>query len=670
MKKLTTLFLFSLAISVFAVEGGSCVVSGFVTDSASGEAIAGANLKIEGEPYGAACNIHGFYTIPAIPKGGPFTLVVSAIGYKSIKKQIVCSEEPIRLDFELAEEAIVAEEVVIEAKRVGGMEDPYVGHTIVESRLVKYSPGLAEPDLFRSLQLLPGVLAISDFTSGLYIWGLSPGENLILLDNIRVYNPTHLMGFFSTFIVEAVREANLVKGGYPAKWGGSLGSVLEVTNKDGNRKNFEGMAQLSLLSGKFLVEGPVANGSYMVGGRRTWIDLATKMLKNQDTMEEDIPYYFYDIQGRVNQDFTDRDIATFSFYAGDDIFAIEEDEENPPEDPGDTLHPEENDDDFEYRWGNVTLSAQWTHIFNERLFGHMVLAGSRFRAKLEGDNNDFNLNNSVGDVSLKGDMSYFYSNEHTLSFGGMLKWRECHFKIDEAGYEEEPGSGEESTFSYDKYTGASIIALYGEEEYKPNIFWRVQAGLRTEYATNGGYFRVGPRLSAQRRIDDLTTLRFATGAYYQYIHLHNPLEDQGFAVLDVWVPVDDDLKAAVASHFVLGMDTDHLPAHLSTNIYYKRMFHLIEARERFVFLVEDDIHSVFYEGDGWAAGFDLSLEGKLGPFAGWVGYGLGWTMRHMGDANDGLNNGEPYYPKYDRRHSLKLSLGYKPHPRLNLTAAF
>jgi len=329
-------------ISAFAGDGERCTISGYITDAADGEAIAGANVYLKGESYGAAANIHGFYTIPIVPKGGPYTLIVSAIGYKSIEKQIVCEGEPLRLDFELTEEAIRAEEVVIEAKRVGGMQDPYVGHTIVESHMLRTTPALVEPDLFRSLQLLPGVQSISDYSSGLYIWGDNPSANLVLLDNIEVYNPTHLFGFFSTFIVDAVREANLIKGGYPAKWGGRIGSVLDVTNKDGNRKKFEGMAELSLLSGMLLLEGPVAKGSYMVAGRRTWFDQATLMMLGE---EDYLPYYFYDIQGRINQDLSDRDKVTFSFYAGDDVFVIESDDEWADE-----------DDDFEYRWGNLTLS--------------------------------------------------------------------------------------------------------------------------------------------------------------------------------------------------------------------------------------------------------------------------------------------------------------------------
>ncbi|MBN2542921.1 TonB-dependent receptor [bacterium] len=668
------LFIFIVVLNAEATE--SCEVSGFVTDSATGEAIAGANLMIQGYPYGDAANIHGFYTIPVLPKGGPYTLVVSAIGYRRIEKKIYCDGKPQRMDFELAQEAIRAEKIVVEAKRVGGMEDPMVGHTIIESKFVENTPSLVESDLFRAIQLLPGVLAISDFTTGLYIWGSSPGENLILLDNIEVYNPTHLMGFFSTFIVEGIREANLVKGGYPAKWGGRLGSVLEVTNKDGNRKNFEGMAELSLLSGKFLFEGPVKRGSYMLAGRRTWIDAATKLMEKGNLIEEAIPYYFYDLQGRINQDLSERDKVTVSVYAGDDILAIENEEDEvgndpPPDVVGDSIdYYEEEDEDFEYRWGNITLSGQWTHIFNEKLFGHMVLAGSRFRAKLGGMESDDNLNNRVHDISLKGDLSYFYSDKHTFNFGGMLKWREVHYEIldvetDQEGDTVEISAGNDD-FYWEKYSGASLIALYGEEEYKPGIMWRFQAGLRAEFVTNGYYFRVGPRFSGQRKLDALTTLRFACGRYYQYIHLHNPLEDVGFAVLDVWVPVDSNLKPGQADHLAVGLDTDHLPVHLSTNAYYKRMHHLIEVRDQFLSYLGDDIHSVFFEASGWAAGMDLTLQGNVGPFTGWVGYGLGWTKRRTA----GKNNGDAYYPKYDRRHSIKLSLGVALHPRLKGTIAF
>ena len=656
--------IFAITLITFSIiiAGEKCLVSGFVTDASTGEAIAGANAYIQDEPYGAAANIYGYYTITGLPEGGTWTLVVSAMGYSNYKKQFICHGAPLRFDCELEPEVIRGEEIIIRAKRVGGMSDPYVGHVVVESKLIRHAPGLVEPDLFRTLQMLPGVQAISDYSSGLYIWGGTPSDNLVLLDNIVVYNPTHLMGFFSTFITDAVREANLIKGGYPAKWGGRLGSVLDVTNKDGNRKEFDGLAELSLLSGKVLVEGPVGKGSYLVAGRRTWIDLATKMMERNNIIDEYIPYYFYDFQSRINQDLSDRDKVTFSFYGGDDIFAFEDEADESS--PGDTLYPDEEDDDSEYRWGNITLSTQWTHIFNERLFGHLVLAGSRFRTKLDFDGDDMELEDRIGDITLKGDMTYSLNDRHMIDFGGMLKWREVrnYFEITDYDYETETSQ----TFTQDDYTGASLIAAYVEDEYKPNVLWKIQGGLRLEFATNGGYFRVGPRLSAQRKLDEWTTLRAAYGHYYQYIHLINPLEEAGIAVFDSWIPCNEDLKPAMADHFVIGVDTDRLPAHISANAYYKIMDNLIEAREHVIFGETDDIDSRFEKGNGWVAGFDISMEGKINNFAGWAGYALGFVNRSMPEKN----NGEPYPPKYDRRHTIKLSIVYEPSKRVTISTTF
>jgi len=656
-----------LAVAAFSQSEGGCSISGYITAASSGEAIAGANLKIEGEPFGAAANIHGFYNIPRLPKG-LFTLNVSALGYETITRQITCTGEPQRLDFELVEQAIMGEEVVIEAQRVGGMLDPYVGHTIIEQKMILGSPGLAEPDLFRSIQFLPGVLSLSDYSSGLYIWGSSPSGNMVLLDNIEVYNPSHLFGFMSTFIVDAVREVNLVKGGYPAKWGGRLGSVLEVTNKDGNRKEFEGMAELSFLSGQALVEGPVGNGSFMIAGRRTWIDYATKAMENGGIIPEgeDLPYHFYDFQSRINQDFSPRDKLTLSFYSGDDIFQFEDD-------PGDTVW-EDEDNAFDYRWGNVTSSLQWKHIYSDRLFGHTVLAASRFRAKFFTGDGYYDRDNIIGDLTLKSDMSYFYSDKHTISYGGILKWREIRnhdeILIEENRYDPETDTWVDTTAVWDNTTNASLIAIYGQEEFNPNIFWNLQLGLRAEFAVNGNYFRVGPRFSAQRRIDDLTTLRFATGQYYQYIHLYSPGEEMGFEMLDFWIPVDDNIKPASAQHLVIGIDTDHLPVHLAANAYLKHMDHIIAGREAFIMVLDDNLHSQFYEGKGWAAGLDMLVEGEWNRIGGWAGYSLGFVEHQMGDTADGLNNGEYYPPKYDRLHSFKFSLGYRLSNRLNLMAAY
>lgn len=648
-----------ITVSALAQTEDNCVISGYITDAADGEAIAGANLKIENEPYGAAANLHGFYSIPRVPKG-IFTLSISAIGYETVRREIVCNGEPIRLDVELREAAIVGEEVVIEAQRVGGMDDPYVGHSIIEQDMILRSPGFLEADLFRTIQNMPGVLSISDYSSGLYIWGSTPSGNLVQLDNIVVYNPTHLFGFTSSFISDAIREVNLIKGGYPARWGGRMGGLLDITNKDGNRKHFDNMAELSVLSGQLLLEGPVGKGSFMAAGRRTWLDLATEAMVSGNMLEEELPYHFYDFQSRINQDFSPKDKLTLSFYSGDDILSFEDDEND------------DNSDDFDYRWGNITTSLQWKHIFQDQLFGHMVLAGSRFRAHFNSGDGYYDRLNTVGDVTAKGDMTYFHSDEHTISFGGMLKWREVRNK-DEVLAEEwdwEVDSFVETTVSWDKITNASLISLYGEEEYKPNELWKFQLGLRTEFAFNGNYFRIGPRLSAQRRIDDKSVLRMATGQYYQYIHLYNPAEEQGMAFLDFWIPIDENLKPGSAQHFVLGFDTDHLPVHVAANTYVKHMDHLLAGREEFILHLEDNIHTQFYEGSGWATGFDVTLEGDWGRFGGWAGYGLGWVQYTMGDSTDGLNNGEPYPPSFDRRHNFNFSIGYNASPRLDLTAVY
>ncbi len=645
-----------LVFSAIAQNDGVYVVSGYITDAADGEAIAGANLKIKNESYGAAANLHGFFSIPRVPEG-IYTLVISAIGYESVEREIVCAGEPLRLDIELKQTALVGEEVVVEAQRVGGMDDPYVGHSIVEQDMILRSPGILEPDLFRTIQNMTGVLSISDYSSGLYIWGSTPSGNLVQLDNIVVYNPTHLFGFSSSFIADAIREVNLVKGGYPAKWGGRMGSVLDITNKDGNRKEFSGMAELSVLSGQLLLEGPVGKGSFMAAGRRTWIDMATQALLAE---EDEMPYHFYDFQSRINQDFSPRDKLTLSFYSGDDILAFEDEETT------------DDSDDFEYRWGNITTSLQWKHIFHDQLFGHVALAGSRFRARFNTGDGYYDRLNTIGDVTAKGDLTYFHSEKHTMNFGGVLKWREVRNK-DEVLAEEwdwEADSMVETTVRWDKITNASLIALYAEEEYKPNTLWKFQLGLRSEFAFNGNYFRVGPRLSAQRRIDHKSVLRMATGQYYQYVHLYNPAEEQGFAFLDFWIPVDENLKSGSAQHFVIGFDTDHLPVHVATNAYVKHMDHLLAGREQFILHLDDNIHTQFYEGSGWATGFDVTFEGDWGKFGGWLGYSLGWVQYTMGDSADGINDGEPYPPKFDRRHSINMSIGYNISPRIDLTAVY
>ena len=313
------------------------------------------------------------------------------------------ADEAVRLNLALVSKpAGLGEQVSVEAERIS-----------LRAKPVQQLPALGEADLLRSLQLLPGIQAVSDISSGLYVRGGGPDQTAILLDDIPLYNPSHLFGLFSTFNPDAIKEVNLYKGAYPAAYGRTLGAVLDVSNREGNRQRTSGRGGVSLISGRLLTEGPVGQGSWMLAGRRTYLEPVLSAIRSRGV---DIPlnYYFYDFNGKVNQRWGD-DTFTVSTYWGQDNLRLD---------------LEDDEESFvDLRWGNRALTARWTHIFSPALFGHFMATGSSYESiiALRFLDAPVRIANSIRDLSLKGDLDYFANRHHTLSLGLLATLFEFHF---------------------------------------------------------------------------------------------------------------------------------------------------------------------------------------------------------------------------------------------------
>ena len=328
-------------------------VYGFVTDSSSGEALIGANVFINELGVGMATDFNGYYVLQDIGLG-IYDVTVSYVGYKILAKKIqISSSEALKLDLVLAEESVAFDEVEVTAEKIKRKNNIQPSMVNLSPRMLKAAPALAEPDLFRTIQALPGVLTTSEFSTGLVIRGGNTDQNLILLDGVTVYNPSHLGGIFSNFIVDGVKEAELIKGAYNAEYGGRLSAVLNIISREGNKKKIEGKANLSLLSAQATLEGPFYKGAWVFSGRRTYFD---KIFQNVPSIP---PYYFYDIQSHIYSDLTPKDRLSLSFYNGVDDLLFE------------TFG-------LSGRWGNNTLSAQYRRVFSEKLIGNFLYANSLF----------------------------------------------------------------------------------------------------------------------------------------------------------------------------------------------------------------------------------------------------------------------------------------------------
>lgn len=618
--------LFSLLL--ISAPAHAATISGFVTDRTSGEFLLSANVFLSGTSLGALSNENGYYAITGIPAGS-YVLVVSYIGYETHRDTLSLGAETyLRRDVALAPTVLIGEETVVEADRNRDERLAQPGFVALQAAVLQDLPAVGETDLLRSLQLLPGIQASSDISSGLYIRGGGPDQTQILLDQIPLYNPSHAFGFFSIFNPEAIKDMRLHKSAYPASYGGNLGAVLDVTNRDGNRNELRGSGGVSLISMRTMIEGPLARGSFMVSGRRTYLEPILAYIR---TRVEDIPgYYFYDVNAKINQNLSNSDNLVLSGYFGRDDLNLETSEDNL----------------FNVRWGNSALTGKWTHLFSPTLFGNFVVSGSDYASRLSAnfDGTEVLFRNSIRDFSVKGDLDYVADGEHALKggFRGTL----YRFRFSRSFNQDD---------QLDLRLRPYVISLYAQDQWQALPSTSMRLGLRANYYSERGRIDLEPRLSFSHRLSGGLRLKAGGGRYHQYLQL---ITTEGFSGGDFWVPLDDSVPPGKAWHFVVGASWDPAPSYrLSLESYYQRLANLVVVdNTRAVGGEETRSEEVFITGGrGFATGVEAFVERVSGRLTGWVGYTLGWTRRRFPE----LNQGAWFPPKYDRRHDLVVTANYR-----------
>lgn len=613
-------------LSLLAIEGAwAASLSGFVRDADSGEPVAYANVFVRGELASkvALCNAEGYYSLPNMPAGS-FRVSAQAVGYRASSDSVSVPEgADVRHDVRLEPAPVDIKEIEVVGDPGRKEEALQPGFVALEARKLQRLPAVGEPDLVRSLQLLPGVQAASDISSGLYIRGGGPDQTLILLDQIPLYNPTHAFGFFSTFNPDAIKDVNLYKGAYPAQYGGRLGSVLEVTNREGNKNEFHGRGGVSILAARLTLEGPVGRGSWIVSGRRTYLDPILSLLRT-DTNE--IPeYYFYDLNARVTQEIGPADRLTMSGYFGRDDLFLDLDE-------GSFLG---------FRWGNAAATAKWTHIFSPRLFGNFLLAGTHYDSEsdLSFFETPFSFTNGLNDLTAQADVQISPGGDHVLTAGTQLTKYDFSFEQEfnrdsQAGLDQQPWS----------------VVVYGQDQWSVSPFTTARFGLHTRYFSEGERFVVEPRLAIRKAIANDVALKFATGGYHQFIQL---ISTEGFSSGDLWIPTDATTEPGRSIQGVIGAEWEHSDQYaFSAEAYYTGLDELVQYdNDVAIDASGTTTEDLFMTGGrGWATGFELFAERRLGAITGWVGYTLGWSRRTF----DELNQGNSFPPKYDRRHDFEF----------------
>jgi hypothetical protein len=620
-------------------------VNGYITDKSSGETLISANVALLENNRGTSTNTLGYFSLTNL-EPGTYTIAGSYIGFKLFKKTITLSaNETLRLDIELEPNVVSTDEIVVTSDRVKE-EQKDIGTAEINTELIKSLPKVFEADVFRSIQLLPGVKAASDFSSGLYIRGGSPDQTLILLDRNTVYNPSHFFGFFSTFNPDAIKDVRLYKGGYPAEYGGRLGSVLTIYNKDGNRNETEGTATLGMLASRVSIEGPYKKGSWMFSARRSTLEPVLAALRSTS---DNIPssFYFLDFNGKVNFDASKNDKLSLAFYSGQDKVNF----------------PFSDDAEFKLNYGNRTLSTNWTHIFSDKLFSNFVLTGSQYfnYPEVELGGTPIERRNNIYDYSVKADLEYLPNEKHELALGiwaGTLTIRlnDC--------FDDEPSF---SSRSHSKYG-----SVYLSDTWRPSNKWKIVSGIRTSYLSDGDYFRLEPRLSLEYKANDRIRLQTAYGRYNQYLTL---ITNEAFSGFDVWLTADDGVKPSFGDQFIVGAKTIPFSGYgLDIEFYYRTMNDIFELDPFLQDVSGLDYPELFRIGNGDAYGAELFFEKRVGDLTGFIGYTFAYTWKKFDDYNNDIGNpdgaGRKYPPKYDRRNDVNLVLSYQLSKRWKSTLSF
>ncbi len=610
-------------------------IQGTVRDAVTGETLPLANVVLAGTERGVSADSLGRYRIRRVLPG-TYTVVASYVGYQRAEATITLAAGARRsLDFELQPEEVDIGEVTITGQRARA-ED--LGTATLTPDEVKSLPTVLEPDVFRSLQLLPGVKAASDFSSGLYIRGGSPDQTKVLLDRAPIYNPSHVFGFFSTFNPDAISDVVLYKGGYPAIYGGRLGAVVDIASQKGTPDKVAGGLSLGLLASRADISGPYSRGTWSVAVRRSTLEPLLAGLNSADV--EDIPqsFYFYDVNAGATFRATSRDRLALSVYAGRDQLD----------------YPFLGEIQFDVAYGNRSATLDWRHLVSDRLVTQVTATASHYFSDPIADISGTQLvrDNDVYDLTLSGS-AVWSAGAHTVEGGvqaGRFTSRLRSSFDQQAGYSPRFASG--------------YGAVFLQDTYAPNPRWQLRGGLRASIYESGRDLRLAPRLSIEHQLIDGLRLQAGYGRYYQYLSL---VTSELFSAFDFWLTTDEQVTPMYGDQFIAGVKTrpmDNLQ--LDAEVYYRTMRDLFRLDDRISDYEGLPYRETLLLGEGYAYGAEVTLRRPEGRLNGFVGYTWGRTERRYW----GFEEFEFYPPKFDRTHDLTAVLNLDLSDHWRVTSVF
>jgi hypothetical protein len=656
-----------LLFALSAAAQDKYVLSGYVKDAATGETLIGAAVAVtDSAGLGTVTNAYGFYSLE-LPEG-THRLRYSYVGYSGQVATVNLSEAK-RLNIELAEESVELQEVVVKARPDdANVKSTEMGTVGLQMDNVKKLPALmGEVDVLKTIQLLPGVLSAGEGNAGFYVRGGGPDQNLVLLDEAVVYNPGHLLGFFSVFNADAIKNTTLIKGGMPAQYGGRLSSVVDIQMKEGNDREYAMEGGIGLVASRVTFEGPIVEerSSFIVSARRTYaLDLAQPFLNN--TSFAGTNYYFYDLNAKANYRFSDEDRLYFSTYFGRDVLQF---------------RSNARDFNFDMPYGNATATLRWNHLFSDKLFMNVSAIYNDYDFGFSGGQGDFRigLESGVRDWNGKVDFEFFPNPNHHLRFGANYTYHRLTPSLATATNGEEV-FGNEGEIRY-----AHESAVYLSDEMKIGSGIRLNAGLRVSAFTQLGpytskldstgyaagepvktYIGLEPRLAATFYLNSVSSLKAGVTVANQYLHLVS--NSTSTLPTDIWMPSSEIIKPQIGVQYAVGYFRNFQDNRYeaSVEVYYRDLYNQIDFRENYVDNVANDLEEEFVFGQGRAYGLELFLQKKKGRFTGWIGYTLSRTERIFPEINDG----NPFPAIYDRRHDLSVVANYSLNKKWEFGGAF
>ena len=662
------LLLLALIIPLFGFGQDKFTISGNVRDAKTGEDLIGATVFIESIGRGTMTNLYGFYSFTLEP--GTYDVKFGYIVFNYEYKSVVLDGD-VKLDIELTPSNIELEEATVEAKKpeLQNVESVEMSKVTMQMESIKKIPAfLGEVDVIKAIQLLPGVQTVGEGGSGFYVRGGAVDQNLILLDESPVYNASHLLGFFSVFNSDAIKDLQLYKGGIPARYGGRLSSVLDIRMKDGNKKEFGGTGGIGTISSRLTLEGPIVKdkGSFLVSGRRTYADAFLRLSSDEGLRNTKL--YFYDLNLKANYVLGDNDRIYLSGYFGRDVTGFS--------------------DLFRIEWGNTTGTLRWNHIFNNKLFSNVTLAYSDFDYLLASSQDDlgFRWDSSIRDLTLKSDYNYFLNPSNQIRFGVSVTRHEMdpgHIRAtsDDGLLNElrqpvnthlESGVyiSNEQNFT-DQFTAIyglrlSMFNNVGGTYYNfDDAFNTIDSTVYSNGDIHNTYIGLEPRLGLNYQINESSSVKASYNRMYQYLHLAS--NSTASSPLDIWFASSPNVKPQRADQWAIGYFRNFRDNSIeaSAEIYYKDMNNSIDFKDNAQLLLNDELEGELRFGDARAYGLELFFRKQTGRLTGMVGYTLARTERLIPEINDG------WYPtKYDKTHDISVVASYELSKRVSLGATF